>query len=261
MKFINSDYGEYIFIKRLFLLFFLINFAVWFFLTKEIRPDLTITPVPPGKHLLKALSMGDDLFIYRYFGYKVQMAGDDYGTTTPLQKYSYSKLQKWFYLLEEFDGVSEYIPSIAGFYYSNSQNDLDNIYIVDFLVHFASKNPNKYWRWLATALYLSNSKLHDYKRIQDISNTLVELDKTEVPLWARTIGIFILSKDNICKSIDLILSLDQNELEAIAKDKILGNSIKDEENMFLKIIVNRIHEIQSKPEAMKKCMKKRLKNV
>ncbi len=251
---IKSDYSEYIWVKRIFLALFLVNFAVWFLMTKNIRPDLTITPNPPSKNLLKILSLGDDMLVYRYFTYQVQMAGDDYGTTTPLNKYNYAKLHKWFYLLNEFDSISEYAPSIAGFYYSNSQSDMDNVYIVDYLVHFSSKDPNKYWRWLATAVYLSNAKLHDMKRVQEISDILVGLDKEKVPLWARTIGIFILSKNDICKSINLILSLDPKELDAIAQDKILGNSVKDQENVFVKIIVNRINEIQNNPIAAKKCM-------
>ena len=190
MKWFSSYDSEYKSIRRFFILFFILNFIVWFFLTKNIKPDLTITPIPPGKHLLKAFSMGDDGLVYRYFGYKIQMAGDDYGTVTPLKNYNYAQLQKWFILLYEFDPISEYIPSVAGLYYSNSQNPMDNIYIVDYLIKFSKKDTSKYWRWLTTAMYLANIKLHNTDKVNEISTILASADKNIVPLWAYPLWLW-----------------------------------------------------------------------
>lgn len=255
--FFQTEDSEYFFVKRLLSLFFIFVFLIWFLLTKNIKPDLTITPVPPGAHLLKALSMGDDNLVYRHYGYQVQIAGDDYGTTTPLKNYNYAKLQKWFYLLDEFDPKSEYVPSIAGFYYSNSQNKLDNVYIVDYLVKFGDRNPTKNWRWYTTAVYLASVMLHDHERVKEIAGKLVTLDSS-VPLWARTIGIFIASKKDICASVDLIASLDEKELESIVTDKAFSAQ-GDEGNVFLHLIVQRIEEIKKNPEAVAKCVKERKK--
>ncbi|QED23743.1 hypothetical protein [Candidatus Deianiraea vastatrix] len=250
-KIIHSCESEYYFVRNVIWLFFALNFLVWFFLTKNIKPDLTITPVPPGKHLMKFFSMGDDSFIYRHFGYKIQMAGDDYGTTTPLKDYNYAKLQKWFLLLNEFDPISEYIPSLAGLYYSNSQNPLDNIYIVDYLISFAKRDPSRYWRWLTTASYLSAIKLKDMTRVEEASKLLLTTNE-KVPLWAKTVGIFMMTKKDLCSSLNLIASLEQEQFELLATDKVFSGK-SPEENIFVQIILNRITEIKKNPQAAQKC--------
>lgn len=247
----NNEDAEYTVFRLSCFIALIFSGLVWFFLTKNIKPDLTITPLPPGKHLMKVISMGDDGLIYRNFGYQIQIAGDDYGTTTPLKNYSYAKLQQWFYLLSELDSRSEYVPSIAGFYYSNSQNPMDNVYIIDYLEKFADNNPVKFWRWYTTAMYLAYNKTHDDEKVKEIATKAATLDSS-VPLWARTIGIFLSSKKDICASVKLIASLDKNELENIASDKIFSG--QGDENIFLKLIVARIDEIKNNPIAVKKCL-------
>lgn len=254
MKFIHSIKSEDNFIKRFFWLFFTINFIVWFFFTKNIRPDLTITPTPPGKHLLKLFSMGDDIFVYRHFGYKIQMAGDDYGTTTPLRDYSYDKLQKWFLLLNEFDNKSEFIPSLAGLYFSNSQNPMDNTYIVDYLLEFVKINPSKNWRWATTSLYLANTKLHDKERIKIATELLLNANSNDVPLWARSLGIFIMEDKDICQSVKFLSQISKEELTDILNDKLVASG--GEKNPFQKLIVKRLDEIKKNPLAIKKCFER-----
>lgn len=226
----------------------------WFFFTKNIKPDLTITPAPPGKHLLKIFSMGDDAFIYRHFGYKIQMSGDDYGTTTPLSKYNYESLKKWFVLLNDFDNQSEFIPSLAGLYFSNSQNPMDNKYIIEYLLEFANQNPEKNWRWLSTAMYLAHFKTKNQELVKDVAKILLSLDRNIVPLWARTIGIFMTKDKDICSSLEMIAMMDPKEVDDIASDKIFGKD--NEKNIFLHIIMNRIEELKKNPEAVRKCVNK-----
>ncbi len=254
---ITSWETENKFVRRTLLMFFALNCIVWFLFTKNIRPDLTITPAPPGKHLLKLFSMGDDLFIYRYFGYKIQMAGDDYGTTTPLKDYSYDKLQKWFFLLDEFDGESELIPTLAGLYFSNSQNRKDNTYIVDYLLFFVKRDVNKNWRWATTALYLSDVKLNDQKRVKEATDLILQSDPTKVPLWARALGIFITQEDDICASIDFLTKISEKEMQDILEDKIIAAG--GERNPFAPLVVRRLQAIKKNPLAVRKCLMKKSK--
>ena len=150
-----------------FLLFvaLLLQYFFWFFCSSRIKPSFTITPLPPSKTEMSFLSFGDKELLYRIYAFQLQNAGDTFGETIPLKDYDFSKLEKWFYALSELDGKSEYVPSIAGFYYSSSQNVEDNKYIIKYLVDFADKNPSKFWRWYITATYLARHKMKDEKPI------------------------------------------------------------------------------------------------
>lgn len=231
----------------------LLNFAIWF-KAKDIKPDLIITPTPPGVATLKAAGLGDDQFIYRYLGLQLQIAGDDYGTTTPLQDYNYTKLEKWFYLLHDFDKVSEYVPSVAGFYYGNSQNDLDNVHIIDYLIKYADSNPNQNWRWYTTSLYIASVKLKDTSRIKEIGEKMTKLDKDIVPLWGRVLGIFFAkSIGDQCAAFNMLRSLKEEDLVDISEDKTFGNQ-GDDKNIFVKLLKHRIDEIKNNPSIIAKCM-------
>ena len=123
-----------------FVAFFAFECCLWAGWTNKIKVDFTITPLPPSKLEMDLFSMGDKELLYRIYSFKLQNAGDTFGETTPLKDYDYEKLEKWFYALSELDPRSEWVPSIAGFYYSASQNADDNRYIVNYLLDFAEKD-------------------------------------------------------------------------------------------------------------------------
>ncbi len=90
-------------------------------------------------------------FIFRNFAFKIQNAGDSWGRFTALKHYNYQKLQGWFYLLDELDSQSNFIPSLASYYYSQTQNPEDTIYIIEYLRDHANKDLRNKWWWLAAS--------------------------------------------------------------------------------------------------------------
>jgi hypothetical protein len=158
------------------IVFLILQATLWQLHMKNQKVEFTITPNPPSKLSIMVMSFGDEQFIYRSLGRKIQNAGDDYGTTTPLKDYDYSKLQNWFYVLDELDPLSDYVPSIAGFYYSASQNDSDSKYVIDYLLKHADRDPIKKWQWYSTAMYLASYKLKDSALAIKISERLMNLD-------------------------------------------------------------------------------------
>lgn len=256
-RFLNSWHREYKFTQVVLITSLVLLFTLWFTSLRYIKPNFIITPTPPGKHLIKLFSMGDDAFIYRHFGYKIQMAGDTYGVTTPLKDYSFAKLQKWFFLLNEFDNKSEYVPAIGGLYFSNSQNPNDNMYIVDYLLHFAKQDVNKFWRWITTAMYLSNTKIHDVTRLKEATDLMMTTDKNIVPLWARTLGIFMMKADDPCAAIEFLTQISQQELQDIMEDKVI--SAGGEANPFQKLIVLRLQDIKKDPSIIRTCLNRKSK--
>lgn len=157
--------------------------------SRHVLPDMSIVPDVPGREVVKALSLGDEQFYFRYLALIIQNAGDTYGRFTPLREYNYDKLSKWFHLLDMLDDTSDYIPSLATYYYSQTQNTPDVRYIVDYLRAHAEWRPEQKWWWIIQAVYLANHKLKDKDLALDIAKPL--MDAKNIPLWARQFPAFI----------------------------------------------------------------------
>lgn len=157
--------------------------------TRDIRPDMSIVPDVPGREVVKALSLGDEQFYFRVLALQIQNAGDTYGRFTPLKDYDYDKLSKWFSLLDTLDNTSDYIPSLATYYYSQTQNTPDVRYIVDYLSTHAEGRVEQKWWWLIQAMYLANHKLENKELALKVGAPLI--DARGIPLWARHFPAFI----------------------------------------------------------------------
>lgn len=157
--------------------------------THSILPNMSIVPDVPGREVVKALSLGDEQFYFRVLALQIQNAGDTYGRFTPLKDYDYDKLSKWFSLLDTLDNTSDYIPSLATYYYSQTQNTPDVRYIVDYLSAHAQGRVEQKWWWLIQAMYLANHKLEDKELALKVGAPLI--DARGIPLWARHFPAFI----------------------------------------------------------------------
>jgi hypothetical protein len=150
--------------------------------TKEIHPDLGIVPEVPGKQVVEALSFGDKQFYFRVLAHTIQNAGDTYGRFTSLRYYDFSKLYLWFTLLDTLDARSDMIPSMATYYFSQTQNTADVRYIVDYLYEHASRDvPHKWW-WLLQSIYLAMHRLEDKDLALKVAKPMVN---DGVPVWAQ----------------------------------------------------------------------------
>lgn len=168
--------------------FFLAQVAFWN-TSRQILPDMAIVPDVPSREVVKALSLGDEQFYFRVLALDIQNAGDTYGRFTPLKNYDYNKLSLWFHLLDTLDNRSVYIPSLATYYYAQTQNVPDVRYIVDYLYDYAKDDPEKKWWWLIQAIYLANHKLEDKDLALKVGAPLIDTKTT--PLWARHFTAFI----------------------------------------------------------------------
>ena len=233
------------------------QFFVWSNWTSKIKATFTITPLPPSRIEMNIFSLGDKSLLYRIYGLQLQNAGDTFGETTPLKEYDYEKLEKWFYALTELDDKSEYIPSIAGFYFSASQNALDNKYIVDYLINFADKDPEKHWRWYVTSAYILKHKLKDKERAFYVARKILNLN-SNIPFINRIMSLFMLNeKDlNTCKGVNMIVDLIKSgDLENVLLDKYF--STKDGNyNVMFKLVKHRIDMVLKNKELIKKCLNK-----
>jgi len=106
---------------------------VYWYKTADIQPEMEIVPNVPGRESLHAMTFGDDEFYFRTLAFMLQNSGDTYGRFSPLRYYDFNKLYQWFTLLDELDNRSDMMPSMASYYFSQTQNTADIRYVVDYL--------------------------------------------------------------------------------------------------------------------------------
>tara|TARA_B100000989_G_C19482016_1_gene445615 strand:- start:609 stop:1352 length:744 start_codon:yes stop_codon:yes gene_type:complete len=203
------------------LVFFLALQSVFWYRTHDIVPDMSIVPDVPGQETVKALSFGDEHAFFRLLGLRLQNAGDTFGRFTALYKYDYNKLYHWMRLLDSLDDTSNYIPSMATYYYSQTQNTADVKYIVDYLVEHSAHRVEEKWWWLVQAVYLANHKLQDQDMALQVANML--RGEADIPVWVQQLPAFIHEQrgefDAAAVIIQQVLEneddLDQGELNFI----------------------------------------------
>lgn len=220
----------------LLLIFFLgCQISFWYY-SKPIKPNLDIVPRVPGEQAVKALALGDEQFYFRALGFQIQNAGDTFGRFTAFKDYDYHKLFLWFKLLDTLDPNSNFIPSLASYYYSLTQNTKDAIYIVDYLEKHAERDLAHKWWWMYQATYIANHKLHDQKRALELAYKLASTTDPNVPIWVKQFPAFILSQmDADEEAMAIIRQLLQSE-------KTLDQGEKNFMNYFINTHLEKIEK-------------------
>lgn len=188
---------------KLLVLFLLIQAIFWYGLpieglktpllkgTKNIYPEMVITPNVPNELAVKALSFGDKQFYFRTLAFEIQNAGDTYGRFTPLKDYDYEKLKQWFLLLDTLDYRSNFTPALASYIFSQTQHTPDVKYIVEYLDHHASQDLQNKWWWMSQAVYLARHKLENKEWALELAYKLASSPNKDMPIWARQMPAFL----------------------------------------------------------------------
>ncbi|MDX1974045.1 MAG: hypothetical protein SFT92_00030 [Rickettsiales bacterium] len=176
--------------------------------TKDIKPDLGIVPEVPGRAAVRALSFGDEQFYFRVLSLTLQNAGDTYGRFTSLRYYDYNKLYHWFNLLDEMDRRSNMVPSMATYYYGQTQNTADVRYVVDYLYTHSTRDIEHKWWWLMQAIYLASYKLEDMDLALKVSQPLVN---PKVPVFAQQMAAVVREKrGEMDAALEIMETIDNN---------------------------------------------------
>jgi hypothetical protein len=160
-----------------------VQLSVWYVI-RDVKPRLIVVPPVPSKTEVALFSLGDKEWYFRTLAFTLQNAGDSFGRFTPLKDYDYALLYQWFLLLDTLDARSDFVPSIASYYYSQTQNKSDVKYIVRYLEQHAARNPEKKWWWLAQAVYLAKHVLNDKQWALSLAKKLSHVN-ADMPAWAR----------------------------------------------------------------------------
>lgn len=179
--------------KIYFWLFVLTFIAQFFFWQRyeSFKPSFDIVPPAPNKFLTSALSLGDEEFLFRVLGTRLQNSGDVFAGFVALKKYDYQRLYQWMKRLDELNYESNFIPSLAAYYYSQTQNTKDVIYIIDYLKEHGQKNINLKWWWLFQATFIAKKDLKDLNKALEVAYVLSKNENKDAPFWTKQMPAFI----------------------------------------------------------------------
>ncbi len=160
--------------------------------TRHIQAGWEGVPPAPSSRVAKALALGDGEFLYRAATFVLQNMGDEGNRVTPLKDYDYQRLGQWFYLLDQFNPQSEFLPVLVGYYFSQSQNPDDARIVISFLAHIAIRDPDRNWRWMAHAIYLARHRVKDMNLALSLAYRMAAMRSPEIPVWAQQMPAFVL---------------------------------------------------------------------
>lgn len=241
-------------IKRISISFFLCFFILQIIFqikTEYIKPDIHVVPPVPNKDLVNAISLGDKEFYFRVLALKLQNAGDTFGRTTPLKNYDYKELYRWFTFMDSLNSDSRIVPSLASYYYSQTQNKADTIHVIRYLDEHASINVDKHWWWLYQAVHIAKLASNDDLALE-MAYKLSENNAVNAPLWTRQLPAFLHAQmGNDCESFFII--------NQMLKDNESGKKkIKPEDMEFMRhFIKTRLSDFRKSGFDPRKCTKSR----
>lgn len=186
--------------------------------TRHQTPDMTIVPTPPGQEALDVLSFGDQEFLFRSMAFLLGNAGDTFGRVTPLYKYDLSKVQRWFTLLDRYNHDSNLLPTLAAYYYSQTQRRQDARHMVMYLKTHAERDIARKWWWLVQASYIAMHRLEDSDLALELALPLATA--ADVPVGMRQYPAFIHEQRGEFDDALFIMQTIQNTTRNIPEDEL-----------------------------------------
>jgi hypothetical protein len=184
--------------------------------TRNLRPELGYVPTPPKSSFLNILSLGDTQFTFRAVALMIQNSGDTFGRFSALKLYDFKKLKAWFVLQDELDSKSDIMPFMAAYYFSQTQNTKDVIYMADFIYNHSIKDVEKKWWWLMNGIYLANHKLKDPELTLKMA---LPLKNPKLPVMAQELLAIVYEKrGEMEQAYDIIIDIQKNKDHIDEKD-------------------------------------------
>jgi hypothetical protein len=227
----NPRFFYHLYSHKIFFWLFVATFVCQIFFwkqTENIKPNFDLVPPAPNQYLIATLSLGDKEFLFRILAARLQNSGDVFAGFVALKNYDYSRIYDWMKALDTLNDKSNFVPSLASYYYSQTQKTEDARYIVDYLDEHSAKDIDANWWWIFQATFIAKGVLHDLDRALDLSRKLSENNAKNAPLWTKQLPAFIYQEmgDN-CMAFAVI--------ENVIKESENGTrQIKPEELNFMR---------------------------
>ncbi len=241
----------HIYSHKIFFWLFIFTFIAQIFFWKEtenIKPNFEIIPPAPSKYLVSTLSLGDNEFSFRVLGARLQNSGDVFAGFLALKNYDYSRLYQWMTMLDELNPKSNFIPALAAYYYSQTQNKPDTRYVVDYLDQHSSRDIDNKWWWLFQGTYIAKNNLGDMNRALEMAEKLSSNNSPNAPFWTKQLPAFLYEEmGDGCMAFTVI--------EKLIKESESGErQISAQEMNFMRVFINqRLAKLQKQKFDPRKC--------
>lgn len=196
-----------------------------------LRPDLSIIDPAPDALTRKALSFGDDQFLYRAWLLDLQSAGDTGGRSTPMRDYNYDYVLSWLEALQALDPLAQGHLQLAAHYFALTPRSDDVRKMIDFIERDAARMPREKVSWLVQAAIMAERQLHDLNYALGLSRRIVTFDIPDLPVVIRLMPIIFLEKLGRVPEA-------RAELEALAAAK--GETLTPQERFLVNDILQRL---------------------
>ena len=167
------------------------NFVFWTS-SQHKQKDWLNVPEAPESHRVGMMTLGDNQLAYRYNGLMLQNFGSVDGRFVSLKEYNYDHLKSWFFLQDNLDPVSNFIPMLAAYYYGAVGNNEKLDKVLDYLAVVGQRPYGEKWRWLGHAVYLARHQQKDNDRALELSYLLAANEDPDLADWAKQMPVFVL---------------------------------------------------------------------
>jgi hypothetical protein len=177
-------------------------------LTRPALQENAELPPPPRPGALRLASFGEEPAAARLAMLYLQSYDYRAGNRTPYQKLDYDRLIGWLDAILALDPRSDYPLFSAARIYAEVPDPARSRRMLEYVYTAYLQDPNRRWPALAHAALLAKHRLRDLPLALRYARAVEQhATGSDVPLWAKQMGIFILE--------------DMNELDA-ARTMILG---------------------------------------
>ena len=240
---------------KIFFYLFLIAFIAQIFFWKQtegVKFKTEIVPPAPNKYLISTLSLGDKEFLFRMLAMRLQNSGDIFAGFVALKNYDYQRVYNWMKSLDTLNEKSNFVPALASYYYSQTQNGKDTKYVVDYLLEHSEKDVDAKWWWLYQATFIAKDRMEDLNRALEVATVLSQNRAKEAPLWTRQLPAFLNAKlGNNCMAFLAIKKMMNENENNIRKTTPI-------EMDFMRHFINeRLIELKKQNFNPKKCYNKK----
>lgn len=252
----NIRFFYHLYSHKIFFWLFLVTFCCQIFFwkkTEALKPRFDLVPPAPNTYLTSTLSLGDNEFLFRILAARLQNSGDVFAGFSSLKDYDYSRIYQWMTALDTLNQKSQYIPSLASYYYSQTQNKPDTKYIIDYLDEHSSRDIDANWWWLWQAIYISTNNLKDLDRALELAYKLSTNNAKNAPIWTKQMPAFIHEKrgDDDCLSFKIIEKLLQDTEDG--KVTVKAERLTERLDFMRYFIKNRLKGLKDKNFDPRKC--------
>lgn len=215
----------------------ILNVMVWVYTHNKLPVWANVPPAPSVTAVMGSF-LGDKEFAYRGAAITMQAFGNQTGQVQALKDYNYENLGGWFFLADSLNKKSNYVPTLAAYYFGGSQDPSKLMPVITYLRQVGTYPEEDKWRFLGHAVYLARHRMENMELAAQLADELAAVYKPGMPGWILQMKSIIRS-DMGQKEMAYSLMLETLKAEQDTLDPI-------EVKYMLDYICNRILTPQEK---------------